>query len=114
MLLSGLLWVFILLSFLPYSSSTRQTDEPALHFTIQRRGDRFAMHDAANLTRLALTLSEVELRYAKTERVVEGNRLGRQQKSRNTGTTIDDGLITAIGHDGIWQASVTHGDTLWS
>ena len=114
MLSSGLLRGFVLFSLLLHSSSAWQTDKPALHFTIQRRGDRIATHDAANLTRLASTLSKVELRYAKTERVVEGNRLGRQQKSRNTGTTIDDGLITAPGHDGIWQASVAHGDRLWS
>lgn len=106
MLSSCLFWWHITLSFLFHSASAWQTDEPAIHFTIQRRGERFTTHDAANLTRLASILSESELQYAKTKRVVEGNRLGRQWKSRNTGTTMDEDLIDAVGHDGTWHGLI--------
>jgi hypothetical protein len=76
--------------------------DPAVHMRLHRRGHRFAGHDPANLTYLAEVLAEVELRYAKAERIVEGNRLGHQWKSRNVGTTADEDLTNAVGHDGRW------------
>lgn len=96
--------VIVSLLWLPWTISIGEED-PAVHLTLHRRGDRFATHDAANLTRLTEVLSQVELRYALAERIIEGNRLGHQWKSRNVGTTVDNDLITAVGHDGRWQCS---------
>jgi hypothetical protein len=91
----------LLLLFLFFASLTTAQD-PAVHLTLHRRGDRFATHDAANLTRLSEVRAEVETRYAKAERIIEGNRLGHQWKSRDVGTTVDEGLINAVGQDGRW------------
>lgn len=93
-----------LLSLLFFASITTAQD-PAIHLTLHRRGGRFATHDAANLTRLAEVRAEVETRYAKAERIIEGNRLGHQWKSRDVGTTVDEDLINAVGHDGRWYVS---------
>lgn len=79
-----------------------KAQDPAVHLRLYRRGNRFANHDAANLTYLTEVLAEVELRYAKAERIVEGNRLGHQWKSRNAGTAADEDLINAVGHIGRW------------
>lgn len=77
-------------------------EDQAIHLTLHRRGDRFATHEEANLTRLAEVLAEVETRYAQAERIIEGNRLGHQWKSRDVGTTIDEGLINSVGQEGRW------------
>jgi hypothetical protein len=83
-------------------ASLATAEDSAIHLTLHRRGDRFATHEEANLTRLAEVLAEVETRYAKAERIIEGNRLGQQWKSRDVGTTIDEGLINGVGQDGRW------------
>jgi hypothetical protein len=88
----------ILLAFIVVATA----QDTAVHLRLHRRGHRFAGHGPANLTYLAEVLAEVELRYAKAERIVEGNRLGHQWKSRNVGTTADEDLINAVGHDGRW------------
>ena len=101
MIACNLLLIDIFVILLAFTLVTRAQD-PAVHLRLHRRGHRFAGHDPANLTYLAEVLAEVELRYAKAERIVEGNRLGHQWKSRNVGTTADEELINAVGHGGRW------------
>lgn len=96
----------LLLLFLFFASLTTAQDT-AIHLRLHRRGDRFATHDAANLTRLAEVRAEVETRYAKAERIIEGNRLGHQWKSRDVGTTVDEDLINAVGQDGRWYSVIS-------
>ena len=105
-MLSSSFFCSVLTSLLSFWSCFAAAENPAIYFTLHRRGDRFVRHETANLTYFAEELAEVELKYAKAERIVEGNRLGRQWKSKRTGTTIDDELITSVGVDGRWQASM--------
>jgi hypothetical protein len=74
------------------------SNNPALHFQLQRRGFRFPCHEPANLTKLHKLLSEQEKRYMRTHRKANGNRLVREWRPEHE----DDMMLDEVGAVGSW------------
>ncbi|KAL9070050.1 MAG: hypothetical protein Q9161_005106 [Pseudevernia consocians] len=87
---------------------------PVLHFTLTRRGGKFAptefARDYVNLTYLAQELEKTEARFNRTKREVKGNKLVRKAKSNEVGGRDPSGLMGELAADGIWYAKVKIGD----
>ena len=73
----------------------------SISLPLARRGGRFVGNSPANLTQLALALSEVEDRYLKTYRVAEDNQLVRRWVSSN-GAIDDEHLTESLSREGAW------------
>ena len=78
-----------------------------LHFTLTRRGGKFAptefARDYFNLTYLAEELDKTEARFNLTKREVEGNKLVRKAKNNDAGGKDPDALMGEVAADGIWS-----------
>lgn len=79
---------------------------PVLHFTLTRRGGKFAptefARDYVNLTYLAQELEKTEARFNLTQREVKGNKLVRKAKSNDVGGRDPSRLMGEVAADGIW------------
>lgn len=79
---------------------------PVLHFTLTRRGGKFAptefTRDYVNLTYLAQELEKTEDRFNLTKREVKGNKLVRKAKSNEVGGRDPSALMGEVAADGIW------------
>lgn len=79
---------------------------PVLHFTLARRGGKFAAteyaKDYVNLTLLAQELGKVEGRFNLTQRVIQGNRLVRKAKIESVPGSDQGALMGKIAEDGLW------------
>ena len=84
---------------------------PALHFTLTRRGGKFAPtefgRDYVNLTYLAQELDKTEARFNLTKREVKGNKLVRKAKSDEGGGRDRNALMGELAVDGTWYISFT-------
>ena len=80
-----------------------------LHFTITRRGGKFAptefARDYVNLTYLAQELEKREDKFNLTKREIKGNKLVRKAKSNGLGGEEANALMGEVALDGIWSAS---------
>lgn len=78
---------------------------PVLHFTLTRRGGKFAptefAKDFVNMTYLGQELEKTEARFNLTQRQVKGNKLVRKAKSEGGGKE-EGGLMGSVAEDGIW------------
>ncbi len=72
------------------------------HLTLNRRGGAVAQHEPANLTHLVKLLRDVERRYARAKREVNGNKLVRRWRARSTGSANDEQLLREPGQEGSW------------
>ena len=79
-----------------------QFTSPGIHLPLFRRGGRFSYHEPANLTYLTQVLSDVEAKYARSYRDVEGNRLVRRWRHSVSRDENDPELIEVAGRDGYW------------
>lgn len=75
---------------------------PVAHLILSRRGGALAGHEPANLTHLLQLLHSTERKYARARREVKGNKLVRKWRSKDTGTTRDEQLLSEPGQDGSW------------
>lgn len=75
-----------------------------VHLPLYRRGGRFLRREAANLTYLGEIMHQVEARYSRTHRQVEGNHLVRQWrvKEQEAEDENDENLIDVAGYDNRW------------
>ena len=77
-----------------------------LHFTLTRRGGKFAptefARDYVNLTYLAQELEKTEARFNLTKREVKGNKLVRKAKSNDLGGKDASRLMGEVATEGIW------------
>ena len=77
-----------------------------LHFTLTRRGGKFAPTEFAldyvNLTYLAEELEKTEARFNLTKREVKGNKLIRKAKSNEVDGRGAGVLMGEVAVDGIW------------
>ena len=81
-------------------------DAPVLHFTLFRRGGKFApiehTCDYVNMTYLAQELEKTESRFNLTQREVKGNKLVRKAKSNGFGSEENGLTMGEETTDGIW------------
>lgn len=79
---------------------------PVLHFTLARRGGKFAAtewtKDYVNLTYLTEELEKIEDRFNLTQRVVKGNKLVRKAKTNGAKGSDEEALMGKIADDGLW------------
>lgn len=79
---------------------------PVLHFTLTRRGGKFAptefARDYVNLTYLAEELEKTEARFNLTKREVKGNKLVRKAKNNEVGGRDPSALMGEVAADGVW------------
>ncbi len=97
----------LLSSTLATALASRSLDNAAvLHFTLTRRGGKFAptefARDYVNLTYLAQELEKTEARFNLTKREVKGNKLVRKAKSNEVGGIDPSGLMGEVALDGTW------------
>ena len=109
--LLGLLAVFLLPFIGATSSVLRSLDAaPVLHFTLTRRGGKFAPqefgNDFVNLNYLARELEKTEARFNLTQRQVAGNKLVRKAKSAPAGGKDEGTLMGEVAKDGIWYTAL--------
>ena len=93
-------FILLLLHLLP--TCVAQSTTPGIHLPLYRRGGRSSYHEAANLTNLAQILHNVEAKYARSYRTVEGNRLVRRWHESVTRDENDPEVIDVAGRDGQW------------
>lgn len=78
---------------------------PVLHFTLTRRGGKFAPtevgRDYVNKTFLAQELERTEARFNLTQRQVKGNKLVRKAKDASVGKE-EGTLMGQVSEEGIW------------
>lgn len=110
--------LFLVLVLLAYSTVATATDHtnvlrsletaPVLHFTLTRRGGKFAPtesgRDYVNLTYLAQELDKTEARFNLTQRQVQGNKLVRKAKDLSVGGKEEGELMGEVAEDGKWYA----------
>ena len=101
-LIAGLLSFTLAIDPVPGSLDNAQV----LHFTLTRRGGKFAptvfARDYVNLTYLSQELEKTEARFNLTKREVEGNKLVRKAKSNEVGGRNPSMLMGEVAVDGIW------------
>ena len=110
------LFIFILgllsLTFAIPPTLLSQNLTQVLHFTITRRGGKFAptefARDYVNLTYLAQELEKREDKFNLTKREIKGNKLVRKAKSNGVGAEDANALMGEVALDGIWSASSIH------
>ena len=82
---------------------------PVLHFTLFRRGGKFApiehTYDYVNMTYLAQELEKTESRFNLTQREVKGNKLVRKAKSNGFGSEENGLTMGEKTTDGIWYVN---------
>lgn len=85
---------------------------PVLHFTLTRRGGKFAPteygRDYVNLTYLVQELETTEARFNLTKREVKGNKLIRKAKGDGGGGRTEGALMGEVASDGIWSVQCGH------
>ena len=83
---------------------------PVIHFTLARRGGKFAPtesgQDYVNLGYLVQQLERTEARFNLTQRQVEGNKLVRKAKDASAAGKGEGSLMGGVAEDGIWYASL--------
>jgi hypothetical protein len=79
-----------------------QRSSPGIHLPLHRRGGRFSHHEPANLTYISQILDEVEAKYARSYRTVEGNCLIRRWRESQTKDENDPEMIDVAGREGRW------------
>lgn len=84
------------------SARSPTTDQPAVHIPLFRRGGRFARHQPANLTRLGDVLKNIEAKYARSYREIEGNGLVRRWRENEAFDENDPELIDVVGREDRW------------
>jgi hypothetical protein len=84
------------------TTSLPQPTSPGLHLPLFRRGGRFSVHEPANLTYLTQILNDVEAKYARTYRAVEGNRLVRRWRQSEAKDENDPEVIGVAGRENSW------------
>jgi hypothetical protein len=77
-------------------------NSPGIHLPIFRRGGRFSHHAPANLTYLSQVLADIEARYARSYRAVEGNQLVRKWRKNEELDENDPQLVAVAGQRGRW------------
>ncbi len=75
---------------------------PGIHLPLFRRGGRFSHHEPANLTHLTQILNDVETKYARSQRAVEGNQLVRRWRRSDGGDENDPEVVDVTGHKNRW------------
>ena len=79
---------------------------PVLHFTLTRRGGKFAPTEAivdhVDINYLSETLAKTEARFNFTQRQVEGNKLVRKAKDANSARKDEGSLMGEVAEEGIW------------
>lgn len=112
--------IFLVLVPLAYSTFATATDHtnvlrsldtvPVLHFTLTRRGGKFAPtafgRDYVNLTYLAQELEKTEARFNLTQRQVQGNKLVRKAKDLSVGEKEEGKLMGEVAEDGNWYVQL--------
>ena len=87
-------------------------DAPVLHFTLFRRGGKFApiehTCDYVNMTYLAQELEKTESRFNLTQREVKGNKLVRKAKSNGFGSEENGLTMGEETTDSIWYKDHPH------
>ena len=82
---------------------------PVVHFTLARRGGKFAptqhASDYVNMTYLAQELEKTESRFNLTQREVKGNKLVRKAKTSEAGGEEKGLTMGDAATDGIWYIS---------
>ena len=73
-----------------------------IHLPLFRRGGRFSHHELANLTYLTNVLADIEVKYARSYRAVEGNRLVRRWRDSKSRDENDPEVIEVAGREGRW------------
>lgn len=79
-----------------------QSTSPGIHLPLFRHGGRFSRREPANLTHLTQILSDVEAKYARGQRAVEGNRLVRRWRVSQGRDENDPEVVDVAGRDGRW------------
>jgi hypothetical protein len=77
-----------------------QALNPGIHLPLYRREGRFTHHAPANLTYLTEVLRDVEARYMRSTRAVDGNSLVRQWRRRDRLDENDEQLVIGGGNGG--------------
>lgn len=84
---------------------------PVLHFTLTRRGGKFAPtefgRDYVNMTFLAQELERTEARFNLTQRQFKGNKLVRKAKDVSVGGKEEGTLMGEVSEEGIWCVELT-------
>lgn len=79
---------------------------PVLHFTLTRRGGKFAptefARDFVNMSYLAQELEKTEARFNLTQRQVKSNKLVRKAKNLSVGGREEGVLMGDVAQGGIW------------
>ena len=92
----------LILCFTFIAACTAAFISPGIHLPLFRRGGRFSHHEPANLTHLAQILHNVEAKYARSYRAVEGNRLVRRWREHEVRDENDPEVIDVAGREGQW------------
>ena len=104
----SIIWAALFLSLTVATASVIRSldDAPALHFTLFRRGGKFAPTeqtcDYVNMTYLAQELEKTESRFNLTQREVKGNKLVRKARSNGFGSEENGLTMGEETTDGIW------------
>jgi hypothetical protein len=75
---------------------------PGIHLPLHRRGGRATHHTPTNLTYLTQVLHDVEARYMRSTRAVEGNSLVRHWRPSGGFDENNEQLVSDLGKDGGW------------
>ncbi|KAJ9605411.1 hypothetical protein H2200_010068 [Cladophialophora chaetospira] len=87
-----------------------QSTSPGIHLPLFRRGGRFSLHESANLTRLTGILHDVEAKYARSQRAVDGNQLVRRWRSSEGRDENDPEVVDVAGRDNQWYTLLEVGN----
>ena len=107
----SIIWAVFFLSLTVATASVLRSldNAPVLHFTLFRRGGKFApiehACDYVNMTYLAQELEKTESRFNLTQREVKGNKLVRKAKSNGYGSEEKGLTMGEDTTDGIWYIS---------
>ncbi|KIW25698.1 uncharacterized protein PV07_08859 [Cladophialophora immunda] len=86
-----------------------QSASSAVHLPLHRRGGRFSYHESANLTYLASVVQDVEAKYARSYRAIEGNRLVRKWHASGCKDENDPDVIDVVGGPNRWYTTIELG-----
>lgn len=92
----------VILCFTFIIPSLSLSTSPGIHLPLFRRGGRFSRHETANLTHLTQVLNEVETRYSRSQRAVNGNQLVRRWRRSKGGDENDPEVIDVTGCEHRW------------
>ena len=78
------------------------TTAHSFHLTIERRGGSLATKSPVDITKLTELVLHAESRYARSERVIEGNKVVRRWNYRDSDLVDGSDLMNNIGQNGSW------------